>query len=323
MFRQLSLPGNLKKSRPEMDEEIMTEPTPPKRRRRWFSLSLRGMMLLILVVGFAMGWKARRASLQRRAVAQIEFLHGWVKYDWEPEIYGCFDSRADTFHPPGPRWLRNMLGDEYFQEVVEVELPDPSTFPEIDPTSRDSPPDSTEYQSVRELILQRQESKEALDRDQLACLEGLDRLDTLTLRGNPLKSEGLARLGRLSNLKSLTSFDTPIGAEGLAAITKLSRLKVLYLDSEITDARLNDLKDLPNLEELYLANAWKITDAGIESLVKLSKLKWLQLNAELLTDAGVNRLRELKNLDELILNGSKIKEKIFPDLKASEPQAAR
>ncbi len=97
--------------------EPMTELS--KRRRPWFSISLRAMMLLILVVGGLMGWKARRASLQRHAVAAVEAAGGRVTYDFEDTTRPL--PFVPATEPDAPRWLRDLLGDEYFREIIRVE----------------------------------------------------------------------------------------------------------------------------------------------------------------------------------------------------------
>ena len=54
------------------------------------------------------------ARRQREAVATIEKVGGVVDYDWE------YDEGRTTFlanaHPPGPPWLRGLLGDEFFTQ---------------------------------------------------------------------------------------------------------------------------------------------------------------------------------------------------------------
>ncbi len=50
-------------------------------RRKWYVLSLRGAMLLILVLGLWMGGRVNRATAQRRAVALVRHASGVVFYD--------------------------------------------------------------------------------------------------------------------------------------------------------------------------------------------------------------------------------------------------
>ena len=43
--------------------------------------SVRGLMFAVLIFGALLGWKARRASVQRGAVAEIKWAGGWVSYE--------------------------------------------------------------------------------------------------------------------------------------------------------------------------------------------------------------------------------------------------
>jgi hypothetical protein len=290
----------------------MTEPTPPKRRRRWFSLSLRGMMLLILIVGGVMGWKARRASLQRRAVARIERVQGDVTYDWHRK--NPFLTPGGPTEPPGPVWLRKMLGDEYFQEVVGVTIPDlehgPAPAHAPPPPSPDEPLDSPRRKALHERVRQNREAEEALAQDELACLEGLDRIESLTLYHPPLNSAGLERLGRLTSLKDL-SISWPLNAEGLAQVAKLSNLEKLYAYFKLgDDSKLALLERLPRLKSLTLIKidasiaTDKITDASLARLGQLQHLNDLSLDGSEITDAGLAHLKGLRQLESLCLDDS-------------------
>ena len=62
-------------------------PTEPNRRPWWRSLrfSLRGLIVVVLIIGGSLGWVVHRARVQRRAVAAIEKAGGTVEYegrDW-------------------------------------------------------------------------------------------------------------------------------------------------------------------------------------------------------------------------------------------------
>src|SRR5438874_8115 len=90
----------------------MSTASPPMRRR------LTVFLLLVLALGLGMGWKANQARPQRLSVAAIKDYGGFVHSDWE--FVG--DKLTPGRDPWGPRWLRRLLGDEYFQEVAQVSL---------------------------------------------------------------------------------------------------------------------------------------------------------------------------------------------------------
>src|SRR5690348_5388918 len=85
-------------------------------RRRSFRLSVKAMMFVVLLLGLGMSGAVRKAHQQRIAVEAVRAYGGWVRYDWE------FGTPWGTTGPAAPRWLRRFLGDEYFQEVVCVNL---------------------------------------------------------------------------------------------------------------------------------------------------------------------------------------------------------
>lgn len=76
-----------------------------------------------------------RAREQRDAVHAIEDAGGVVQYDWQPKLvpqspdtwavvyeashWSNFLSR-DKGQPGGPKWLRDLVGDDCFQEVESV-----------------------------------------------------------------------------------------------------------------------------------------------------------------------------------------------------------
>ena len=88
----------------------------PSRRseRRWYQFTIRGLLLLtLLLVSIVLSWfcvRLRQAQSQREAVQAIQEAGGSVNYDYE--VF-----RAPPT-PPGPAWLRNLLGDDFFVMLV-------------------------------------------------------------------------------------------------------------------------------------------------------------------------------------------------------------
>lgn len=108
-------------------------------RRRWLQFSLRTAFVLLTIGCIWLGILAERARQQREAVEAIEALGGSVTYDFQ--IVGVpYDGNPDPPHtvnrifrpdadPPGPIWLRRLIGDEFFQEVVAVTFMLPAFSP--------------------------------------------------------------------------------------------------------------------------------------------------------------------------------------------------
>jgi hypothetical protein len=81
------------------------------------------MVLAIIVAGPIIGFmynSVYRATLQRRAVAAIESKGGSVFYDYQFKEDG--DMKQWSSSPPGPAWLRRIVGDDCFREVTHVFL---------------------------------------------------------------------------------------------------------------------------------------------------------------------------------------------------------
>lgn len=260
------------------------EPTGLRPRRR-FAISLRASMLLVLVVGGLIGWKARRASLQRRAVAAIQRLGGSTQYDWE----AAHDWRSDPdpASVPGPAWLRRIIGDEYFQEVAVVSL---APF-------RDQPDQPIEQSAYRKL-------KREFDADQLACLDGLEGIEHIELWSTGLGPEGAARLGRLARLKNLALSGAPLGAEALAHLGKLTDLETLFISVEVGDAR--SLAFLDRLPKLTMLIIWDgpVSDDGLAVIGRRERLEILSIDGAKLTDAGLAHLRGMRRLTSLRIDSA-------------------
>ena len=54
-----------------------------KSKKRWKTLSLRGLLLVVLAIGLWLGWIVHKARQQREAVAALQKFGGFVHYDWE------------------------------------------------------------------------------------------------------------------------------------------------------------------------------------------------------------------------------------------------
>jgi hypothetical protein len=79
----------------------------------------------------------------------------------------------------------------------------------------------------------------------------------------------------------------------------------LALDESFTDADLELLKGLPQLQLLWLEGA-QITDAGLEHLKGLARLQDLGLEGTQVTDAGLEHLKGLSRLKDLGLGGTQV-----------------
>ena len=88
-----------------------------KPKRRWFRLSLRTLFVLLTVACLWVGWISHRADQQRQVVEWVTELNGYVLYDYEMDENSRIAKDAD---PPGPDWLRDLIGVDYFANVLLV-----------------------------------------------------------------------------------------------------------------------------------------------------------------------------------------------------------
>jgi internalin A len=233
----------------------------PNRRPWWryLRLDLRGLMVLILIVGAWLGGLARSARIQRDAVAAIQRAGGSVAYDWQLNTKGDFIPGS---MPWVPRWLVDNLGVDYFGHVVFVNLGKRG--------SGGNPGSDAE----------------------LAHIGNLSRLETLNLDVTRVTDAGMAHLKGLTRLKGLTLGATEIGDAGLVHLEGLTSLQLLNLNStRVSDAGLTHLQKLTDLQGLHLHRT-AVTDGGLTHLVGLKRLQVLQLGGTQVTDAGVNGLQK-------------------------------
>jgi len=179
----------------------------PKR----YSLQFRLRTLFVLVAVAAMpcvwmAWRMETKRKERAAKAAIESLGGYVWYRWH------YDSKTV---PPGPEWLRGLLGDDFFTDVNWVFL-----------TQSNDGDAAVTY--VKEMT----------------------QLRILTLSESQLTDEGLSNVEGLNGLQRLHLDNTHITDNGLKYLEGLTSLNTLLLaKTQTTDAGVSELqKALPNCE---------------------------------------------------------------------------
>ena len=91
--------------------------------QRFLRFSVRGLILIVIVLGAGLGWIVRQAHIQRDAVAAIRKAGGTVSYDWEWK-----DGKSIRGGKPwAPRWLVDLIGTDYFGHVAVVDCRGAST----------------------------------------------------------------------------------------------------------------------------------------------------------------------------------------------------
>jgi hypothetical protein len=211
-------------------------------------------LAFVLLVSIALSWlavKLERARSQRQAVEAIVQSGGVVWYDYQLNDRGQY--YVSRPKPPFPTWMRQLLGDDFFFDVLNVDAGDftDKTMTHLAQLSR-----------LKRLGLTDTQVTDA----GLAHLEGLTNLEWLSLSGTQVSDAGMERLRGLGHLRSLDLDYTQITDAGLAHLEGLTSLQQLQLiDTRVTDDGLEHLEGLVNLKELYLWHT-QVTSEGAKKL---------------------------------------------------------
>ena len=233
--------------------------------RRRFQFSLRTLLVLVVVVALPFSWSAaemKGAREQREAAKRIEKAGGEAWYDY----HVTFDDQQHVHqicpqaNAPGWVLLRRSLGDDFFNDVVVVEVQD----------DRFTDSDLEHVQKLTRLTYLLLDTEKVTDAG-LQGLEGLAQLQELVIVGPPVTDVGLQHL------------------EGLSRITRLVLNPTEVTD--VTDSGLKHLACLKRLQDLDLGYA-EVTDTGLENLSGLSHLQRLNLKNTQVTTAGIAKLQQ-------------------------------
>jgi hypothetical protein len=134
-------------------------------------------------------------------------------------------------------------------------------------------------------------------------------LETLRCIEANVNDQFIGRLEQFPRLRVLGFFKAPItdvGLATLAASTVGAQLRQLLLGrTKITDA---GLKSVAKLSRLYLLDlsGTNITDAGLGEVAKLERLKVFRFRGVSITDVGLAQLGNLRNLLLIAAGGSRV-----------------
>ncbi len=187
-------------------------------KRRWYRFSLRTLFLAILAIAIAYGWFVLRARQQQLAVATIRAAGAEVTYDYT-------ENRV-------PQWLVNLLGVDFFHNVVTIHVYNNTDIKDAD----------------------------------LEQLKKFPTLNCLYINRSSITDAGLEHLRGLTGLQFLYIDRTCVTDEGMKCLENLSQLNELNLSkTQITDAGLKQLKNLKQLQYLNLRDT-NVTHRGVQEL---------------------------------------------------------
>jgi hypothetical protein len=168
------------------------------------------------------------ARQQKQAVADIEFVHGRVMYDFNQTARHSFSTEQTSCLPS---WLVRTFGVDSFHTVFCVDI---------------NTPDATDA------TLQRVQS-----------LKGLRHL---YINNSNITSDGLSRLKKLPHLQKVVIYSDVIDDSGIVHLAHLDALEELQIHfANVSDGGISQLKNLSKLKRLWLSET-EVTQDGIEEL---------------------------------------------------------
>jgi len=286
-------------------------------KRRWLQFSLRTLLLVMTLFALWLGIQVHRARQQKLAVTALMALpRASIAYHHE---YDAAGNRIPQAQPPGPAWLRRMVGEEYFVSVRSVGLPG----------STDA--DLAQLESLRELEELVVDGPRFTD-DGLSHLEGLSRLKRLALLAPELTDAGLVHIAALCSLEELSLSQCRVSDVGLANLQKLNKLDTLHLQhTQVTAEGVERLKEkLPNLKvtpasfpsspEERSAVARLIKFGALFGCDPAGRVKSVTFYGPDVTDAALVPLKELPALEGLNLQWTQVTARGVEELKVVFPK---
>jgi len=263
-----------------------------------------GKILLILISGHGLVSKAGMALHQALAVEAIRQSGGFVFYDWE----FVDDKLTPGRQPPVPGWLQKALGDEFFQEVVEVNLVYGATPAgkrvDVEAISDDVIPQLLVFPHLKRLYIHKVQATDKA----METVKRLADLEVLMMWDAKVTDVGVAKLSGLKRPKNIHISNAGLGDESLKSLSLLPRLEIISAQgSRFTDKGLAYLKAMIQ------------TDQGMIHLKGLAKLERLGLHKTKVTDQGLEHLKRLKNLTELWISDIQITQEAIDRLKSELP----
>ncbi len=227
-----------------------------KRAVRYVFACLAAMAVFGRIFAGELALRLWQNEKRRLLIETLERGGCWTLYQYQiPEEPGA----KVPEEPPGPRWLRDILGQDFFAGPAVVLVPD------LDPSLRPHNRVAFALWEVQKLRL----TDAQLNEVDLRRLRWLGKLEELSLEGTQARDEHLRLIAKLHGLRILILNGTRIGDKGLPYLKELKKLEVLEMDQG----------DDP-----------QVTDAGVRHLAQLTQLRFLRISADRLSDKGVERL---------------------------------
>jgi len=237
---------------------------------------LRTLLIVVTILCVWLGIQVNRANRQRRAIGTISELRGLVFFEHEYDNEQSLNRIPDA-KPPGPIWLRKLIGEDYFRRAAVADFA--YGYPERHRLGLPSVAD-----------------------DDLGCLEALPDLRYIEIgHTSGVTDAGLVHFRNLKRVRSIGLHNTRVNGSALVHLASLPHLECLSLGrSRLVTQYISILSQLRNLKVLGLGGT-PITDNELIALEPLKKLERLTLPGTAITDRGLPHLEHLTSLRILTL----------------------
>lgn len=200
------------------------------------------------------------------------------------------------------------------------------------------------FQELPQLRVLMMQDAANVDDGGMEHLAGLNSLSNLDMTGTSIEDPGLAALSgkKLKDLRLRNTLVEGIGFDqlessydtltyldlnesfanddGLAKVAPFKNLETLLVwQTDVTDAGLAVVGELPKLNKLQLKALGDVTDAGMDHVAKATMLVDLDLSESGVTDEGLAKLHGLKNLTTLNVANTAITEDGIDAIKEAIP----
>jgi hypothetical protein len=272
------------------------------RFRSLVQFRLATLLIAITLIGVWLGITVNRANRQKRAVASIAAARGNLQFAHERDAAG---NRIPDAQLPGPKLLRQLIGDDYFRRVTVVGF-------------------STEFYGERQRL-----GLSKVDNEGLRCFAALPDVEIVELGNNRAVTDaGLVHLRHLKKLRVLYLYRCDVTGAGCVYLADVPSLRVLDLRwNPVTPEGVKELGRIHQLTHLVLSDT-PVADNDLAALAPLKNLTHLRLAGTRVTDAGLVHLEKLTGLEELSLPQSVMPEaaerlmQSLPQCQVSRPRPA-
>jgi hypothetical protein len=192
-------------------------------RRAALRYTLGALFIAVTAMCVWLGFAANKAAKQRRAIAVIKQLNGIFKYDYDldDDTYLAGSTVGHFPEPEGPTWLRDLIGNEYFDHIRYVHLA----------------------------------YRRATDQH-VAIVAQLPHLGYLDLTQTDVTDRGLEQLARCKRLRTLRLDNTRVTEQGVLYLRSLTSLRTLSVRHcpGVTDETVSQLREA--LPECDITHQW-------------------------------------------------------------------